>query len=83
MDLGFRVMYLDIDAHHGDGVQWAFYEEPRVLTVSFHQDGRILFPGTGSATEIGRGKGLGYAVNVPMLPGTGDDVFWEGKNRPS
>ena len=78
MDKGFRVMYLDIDAHHGDGVQWAFYEEPRALTVSFHQDGRTLFPGTGSVTEIGRGKGLGYAVNVPMLPGTGDDVFWEG-----
>jgi acetoin utilization protein AcuC len=78
LDLGFRVMYLDIDAHHGDGVQWAFYEDPRVLTVSFHQDGRTLFPGTGSVTEIGRGEGLGYAVNVPMLPGTGDDVFWEG-----
>jgi acetoin utilization protein AcuC len=78
MDRGFRVMYLDIDAHHGDGVQWAFYEEPRVLTVSFHQDGRTLFPGTGSVTETGKGKGLGYAVNVPMLPGTADDVFWEG-----
>ncbi len=78
MDLGLRVMYLDIDAHHGDGVQWAFYEEPHVLTVSFHQDGRTLFPGTGSVTEIGTGKGLGYAVNVPMLPGTGDEVFWEG-----
>jgi acetoin utilization protein AcuC len=73
-----RVMYLDIDAHHGDGVQWAFYEDPRVLTVSFHQDGHTLFPGTGNLTEMGKGEGLGYAVNVPMLPGTDDEVFWHG-----
>jgi acetoin utilization protein AcuC len=78
LEKGYRVMYLDIDAHHGDGVQWAFYEEPRVLTVSFHQDGHTLFPGTGSVTEMGRGAGLGYAVNVPMLPGTDDEVFWLG-----
>jgi acetoin utilization protein AcuC len=77
---GSRVMYLDIDAHHGDGVQWAFYEDPRVLTVSFHQDGHTLFPGTGSLTETGKGQGLGYAVNVPMLPGTDDEVFWHGFN---
>jgi acetoin utilization protein AcuC len=78
VDQGKRVMYLDIDAHHGDGVQWAFYEDSRVLTISFHQDGRSLFPGTGALNEIGEGKGKGYAVNVPMLPGTDDDVFWEG-----
>jgi acetoin utilization protein AcuC len=78
VDQGKRVMYLDIDAHHGDGVQWAFYEDSRVLTISFHQDGRSLFPGTGALNEIGEGKGTGYAVNVPMLPGTDDDVFWEG-----
>jgi acetoin utilization protein AcuC len=78
LDRGKRVMYLDIDAHHGDGVQWAFYEDPRVLTVSFHQDPRTLFPGTGSVQETGRGQGLGYAVNVPMLPGTDDGVFWKG-----
>ena len=75
---GKRVMYLDIDAHHGDGVQWAFYEDPRVLTVSFHQDGRTLFPGTGGLAETGKGDGTGYAVNVPMLPGTDDHVFWKG-----
>ena len=80
VDKGKRVMYLDIDAHHGDGVQWAFYEDPRVLTVSFHQDGRTLFPGTGDLSEMGRGEGLGYAVNIPMLPGTDDHVFWEGFN---
>jgi acetoin utilization protein AcuC len=78
LDRGQRVLYLDIDAHHGDGVQWAFYEDPRVLTVSFHQDGSTLFPGTGSVQERGKGKGLGYAVNVPMLPGTDDRVFLQG-----
>ncbi|MBN1101790.1 MAG: acetoin utilization protein AcuC [Deltaproteobacteria bacterium] len=78
VDQGMRVMYLDIDAHHGDGVQWAFYEDPRVLTVSFHQDGATLFPGTGNLEETGRGDGKGYAVNVPMLPGTDDEVFWTG-----
>lgn len=78
LDQGMRVMYLDIDAHHGDGVQWAFYEDPRVLTVSFHQDGRTLFPGSGDLEETGKGAGKGYAVNVPMLPGTDDAVFWEG-----
>lgn len=75
---GKRVLYLDIDAHHGDGVQWAFYEDPRVLTVSFHQDGRTLFPGTGGLAETGKGEGSGYSVNVPMLPGTDDHVFWKG-----
>ena len=78
VDQGKRVMYLDIDAHHGDGVQWAFYEDPRVLTVSFHQDGRTIFPGSGTLTETGRGEGQGYAVNVPLLPGTDDHVFWQG-----
>lgn len=78
VDHGYRVLYLDVDAHHGDGVQWAFYDDPRVLTLSFHQDGRTLFPGTGGVTEMGKGKGIGYAVNVPMLPGTDDDAFWHG-----
>jgi acetoin utilization protein AcuC len=78
VDKGKRVMYLDIDAHHGDGVQWAFYGDPRVLTISFHQDGRTLFPGSGGLSEMGQDQGAGYAVNVPMLPGTDDHVFWEG-----
>lgn len=78
---GARVLYLDVDAHHGDGVQWAFYEDPAVLTVSFHQDGRTLFPGTGKITEMGRNAGKGTSVNVPMLPGTDDEVFWEGFQR--
>jgi len=81
LDWGKRVMYLDLDAHHGDGVQWAFYDDPRVLTVSFHQDGRTLFPGTGDFSETGRGRGVGHAINVPMLPGADDQVFWNGFER--
>jgi len=67
-----RVLYLDIfDAHHGDGVQNAFYRSKDVLTISAHQTGKTLFPGTGFVYETGGGKGIGYSVNVPVLPGTG------------
>lgn len=69
-----RVAYVDIDVHHGDGVEAAFWEDDRVLTISLHQDGRTLFPGTGFATDIGEGRGRGYAVNVPLLPGADDAV---------
>ncbi|MDM7916850.1 MAG: acetoin utilization protein AcuC, partial [Candidatus Eisenbacteria bacterium] len=72
---GLRVCYVDIDAHHGDGVQEAFYESDRVLTISVHQDGRTLFPGTGFPNEIGRDAGEGYAINVPLLPGSGDPEY--------
>jgi acetoin utilization protein AcuC len=72
---GLRVLYLDTDAHHGDGVQAAFYDCADVLTISFHESGRFLFPGTGFVNEIGTGAGEGYAVNVPLPPGTGDDGF--------
>ena len=72
---GRRVAYVDIDAHHGDGVQAIFYETSQVLTISIHETGEFLFPGTGFATEIGRGKGLGYSVNVPLWPGSDDEVF--------
>ncbi len=72
---GLRVVYVDIDVHHGDGVQWAFYETDRVLTISLHQDGRTLFPGTGFVEEMGRGAGLGYSVNVPLWPGTDDWLY--------
>ncbi len=67
-----RVAYVDIDVHHGDGVQAAFYDDPRVLTVSVHESGRYLFPGTGFAAETGRGEGIGTSVNVPLPPGAGD-----------
>lgn len=67
-----RVAYVDIDVHHGDGVQAAFYDDPRVLTISLHQSGRSLFPGTGFAREVGTGDAEGTAVNVALPPGTGD-----------
>jgi acetoin utilization protein AcuC len=67
-----KVAYVDIDVHHGDGVQAAFYDDPRVLTISLHQDPRTLFPGTGLPTEIGVGSAEGTAVNVALPPGTGD-----------
>jgi acetoin utilization protein AcuC len=76
-----RVLYLDLDAHHGDGVERAFYDDARVLSFSVHQDGRTLFPGSGFVNDIGRGAGLGYAVNVPLLPATTDEGYlqiWDG-----
>lgn len=75
VDAGYRVMYIDVDAHHGDGVQEAFYESDKVLTVSVHQDGRTIFPGTGFPNEIGRGAGTGYCVNIPLLPGATDEDY--------
>lgn len=70
-----RVFYLDVDAHHGDGVQWLFYSSPEVFTLSLHQSGETLFPGTGSPDEVGDGAGAGYSANVPLAPGTGDDAY--------
>ena len=72
---GIRIAYVDTDAHHGDGVQWMFFEDPDVLTVSIHESGRYLFPGTGEVQEKGMGEGKGYSVNVPLLPYTDDDSF--------
>ncbi len=72
---GLRVAYVDIDVHHGDGVQDAFYETDRVLTISLHQDGRTLFPGTGFVADTGIGAGQGYSVNVPLPPYTDDDSY--------
>jgi acetoin utilization protein AcuC len=67
-----RIAYVDLDVHHGDGVQAAFYDDPRVLTISLHEDPRMLFPGTGLPAETGAGAGEGYAVNVALPAGTGD-----------
>ena len=72
---GLRVAYVDIDAHHGDGVQNAFYDTDRVLTISIHESGMFLFPGTGSVQETGTGIGSGYSVNVPLYPYTGDETY--------
>ena len=68
-----RVAYVDIDVHHGDGVQAAFWTDPRVLTISLHESGRTLFPGTGFPDEIGAAGAEGSAVNVALPAGTGDD----------
>lgn len=69
-DQAMKVAYVDIDAHHGDGVQAAFYETDQVLTISLHETGRALFPGTGFADERGRGRGAGYSINVALPPYT-------------
>jgi acetoin utilization protein AcuC len=67
-----RIAYVDVDVHHGDGVQAAFYDDPRVLTISLHEHPVALFPGTGLPSEAGAGEGRGYAVNVALPAGTGD-----------
>lgn len=72
---GLKVAYIDIDAHHGDGVQDAFYSNPQVLTISIHEWGKYLFPGTGEVTEIGEGDGKGFNVNIPLSPLTDDSVY--------
>jgi acetoin utilization protein AcuC len=72
---GARVLYIDIDAHHGDGVQQIFYEDPDVLTLSFHESGAFLYPGTGFIEELGADDGYGYSVNVPLDPHTDDESF--------
>lgn len=70
-----RVAYIDIDVHHGDGTQWIFFEEPRVLTCSVHETGRYLFPGTGAMAERGIGEAEGTSVNVPLPPFSGDRPY--------
>ena len=72
---GMRVAYVDIDCHHGDGVQHAFYDTDEVLTISIHESGAFIFPGTGFTQEIGAGKGRGYSVNLPLYPYTSDDTY--------
>src|SRR5207244_585981 len=79
-ELDARVLYFDFDAHHGDGVQAAFYDDDQVMTVSFHESGRSLFPGTGGIDERGIGRGLGYAVNMPFAPFTQDTSWLEAVN---
>ncbi|MBI5968790.1 MAG: acetoin utilization protein AcuC [Deltaproteobacteria bacterium] len=72
---GWRVAFVDIDAHHGNGVQEAFYQENRVLVISFHESGRDLYPWSGFENEIGEGKGRGFTVNVPLPQNTDDEAF--------
>ena len=70
-----KVAYVDIDCHHGDGVQYAFYDTDAVLTISVHESGSFLFPGTGFVNETGTGKGSGYSANVPLYPYTRDETY--------
>ena len=67
-----RVAYVDVDVHHGDGVERAFWDDPRVLTISLHESGRYLFPGTGFPDDTGGPGAEGSAVNVALPPGTTD-----------
>ncbi|SRR5450631_1462390 len=76
LDLGARrVAYVDVDAHHGDGVQWIFYGDPRVLSISVHEFAYGFFPGTGDLTERGSGEGEGATLNVPLPPFAGDEPY--------
>ena len=75
-----RIAYVDIDAHHGDGVYYSFEDNPSVIFADLHQDGRTLYPGTGDATETGIGAAKGTKLNIPMPPGADDAKFmtaWE------
>ncbi len=72
---GLRIVYIDFDAHHGNGVQEAFYRDPNVLVISLHETGRTLYPWSGYETEIGEGEGRGFTVNLPLEPGTDDEVY--------
>jgi acetoin utilization protein AcuC len=72
---GKKVLYLDVDVHHGDGVAYAFYDRSDVMTISLHQNPKTLFPGTGFEDEIGEGPGRGYCVNIPLPIGTYDEAY--------
>lgn len=74
-DAGMKVLYLDVDVHNGDGVAYAFRDRKDVMTISLHENPKILFPGTGFEHEIGEGEGKGYSVNLPLPVGTYDMVY--------
>jgi len=75
MKRGLKVAFIDIDAHHCNGVQDAFYEEDQALIISLHEAGETLYPGTGKVDEIGGGRGVGYNINIPLAEGTDDEVY--------
>ena len=70
-----RIAFVDLDAHHGNGVQQAFYTDREVLFISLHQTGRTIYPGSGSETEVGEGEGKGFTINFPLEPGTDDEIY--------
>ncbi len=72
-----RIAYIDIDAHHGDGVFYSFENDPELIFVDFHEDGQYLYPGTGNTTETGKGDAEGTKLNIPMPPGAGNELFMQ------
>ena len=72
-----RIAYVDIDAHHGDGVYYGFEDDPALIYADLHEDGRFLYPGTGASTETGLGPARGTKLNLPLPPGAGDNEFHE------
>ncbi len=80
-DAGHRVLYIDLDVHHGDGTQAMFWDDPEVLTFSIHESGSSLFPGTGSTDETGGAAAAGTAVNVPLGASSGDASWWPAIER--
>lgn len=70
-----RIAYVDIDAHHGDGVFYAFEADPELIFADIHEDGRYLYPGTGFAHETGIGEAVGTKLNIPLAPGAGNEEF--------
>ncbi len=72
-----RVAYVDIDAHHGDGVFYSFEDDPRLIFADMHEDGKFLYPGTGSISEIGKGDAAGTKLNIPMPPQSDDQLFYK------
>lgn len=72
-----RILYVDIDAHHGDGVLYEFYDDPKVYIADIHEDGRYLYPGTGHPHETGSGNAVGTKLNIPLPPMAGDEAFEE------
>jgi acetoin utilization protein AcuC len=76
-----RIAYVDIDAHHGDGVFYAFEDDPSVVFADLHEDGRYLYPGTGADDEVGRGDARGTKLNIPMPPDAGDERFDDAWQR--
>ncbi|HHJ36762.1 MAG TPA: acetoin utilization protein AcuC, partial [Gammaproteobacteria bacterium] len=72
-----RVAYVDIDAHHGDGVFYSFEDDPRLIFADMHEDGRFLYPGTGAIDETGSGDAAGTKLNIPMPPESDDELFFK------
>ncbi len=72
-----RVAYIDIDAHHGDGVFYSFEDDPRLIFVDLHEDGQFLYPGTGAINETGKGDAVGKKLNIPMPPNANDELFFK------